>query len=44
VPKLRREISLAIRLDTLSYSEIAERTELSVIAHSISHRTWPGPT
>lgn len=30
MPKLRREIFLAIRLDDLSYSEIAERTGLSV--------------
>ncbi|MFL9841162.1 sigma factor-like helix-turn-helix DNA-binding protein [Sphingomonas sp. ST-64] len=30
MPKLRREIFLAIRLDGLSYAEIAERTGLSV--------------
>lgn len=30
MPKLRREIFLAIRLDDLSYAEIAERTGLSV--------------
>ncbi|MCW6536763.1 sigma factor-like helix-turn-helix DNA-binding protein [Sphingomonas lycopersici] len=30
LPKLRREIFLAIRLDDLSYAEIAERTGLSV--------------
>ena len=30
MPKLRREIFLAIRLDGLSYTEIAERTGLSV--------------
>lgn len=29
MPKLRREIFLAIRLDNLSYAEIAERTGLS---------------
>ena len=29
MPKLRREIFLAIRLDDLSYGEIAERTGLS---------------
>jgi RNA polymerase sigma-70 factor (ECF subfamily) len=29
MPKLRREIFLAIRLDDLSYAEIAERTGLS---------------
>lgn len=30
MPKLRREIFLAIRLDDASYAEIAERTGLSV--------------
>jgi RNA polymerase sigma factor (sigma-70 family) len=30
MPKLRREIFLAIRLDDLSYAEIAERTGLTV--------------
>ena len=30
MPKLRREIFLAIRLDHLSYAEIAERTGLTV--------------
>jgi RNA polymerase sigma factor (sigma-70 family) len=30
MPKLRREIFLAIRLDDLSYAEIAERTGLNV--------------
>lgn len=30
MPKLRREIFFAIRLDNLSYAEIAERTGLSV--------------
>ncbi len=30
MPELRREIFLAIRLDDLSYAEIAERTGLSV--------------
>ncbi|MEI9852023.1 MAG: sigma factor-like helix-turn-helix DNA-binding protein [Sphingomonas sp.] len=30
MPKLRREIFLAIRLDDMSYAEIAERTGLSV--------------
>lgn len=30
MPKLRREIFLAVRLDDLPYSEIAERTGLSV--------------
>lgn len=30
MPKLRREIFLAIRLDDLSYAEIAERTGLSI--------------
>ena len=30
LPKLQREIFLAIRLDGLSYAEIAERTGLSV--------------
>lgn len=30
MPKLRREIFLALRLDDLSYEEIAERTGLSV--------------
>ncbi len=30
MPKLRREILLAIRLDDVSYAEIAERTGLSV--------------
>lgn len=30
MPKLRREIFLAIRLDDLSYAEISERTGLSV--------------
>ncbi|WP_404338936.1 sigma factor-like helix-turn-helix DNA-binding protein [Sphingomonas sp. MMS12-HWE2-04] len=30
MPKLRREIFLAIRVDDLSYAEIAERTGLSV--------------
>ncbi|PXA97191.1 RNA polymerase subunit sigma [Nostoc sp. 3335mG] len=30
MPKLRSEIFLAIRLDDLSYTEIAERTGLSV--------------
>lgn len=30
MPPLRREIFLAIRLDDLSYTEIAERTGLSV--------------
>lgn len=30
MPKLRREIFLAIRLDDLSYAEIAERNGLSV--------------
>lgn len=30
MPKLRREIFLAIRLDELSYAEIAERTGLTV--------------
>lgn len=30
MPNLRREIFLAIRLDDLSYAEIAERTGLSV--------------
>lgn len=30
MPKLRREIFLAIRLDDLAYPEIAERTVLSV--------------
>lgn len=29
MPKLRREIFLAIRLDDMSYAEIAERTGLS---------------
>ncbi|MFZ5747866.1 MAG: sigma factor-like helix-turn-helix DNA-binding protein [Pseudomonadota bacterium] len=30
MPKVRREIFLALRLDDLSYDEIAERTGLSV--------------
>ena len=30
MPKLQREIFLAIRLDDLSYAEIAERTGLTV--------------
>ena len=30
MPKLRREIFLAVRVDGLSYAEIAERTGLSV--------------
>lgn len=30
MPKIRREIFLALRLDDLSYEEIAERTGLSV--------------
>ncbi len=30
MPKMRREIFLAIRLEDLSYAEIAERTGLSV--------------
>lgn len=30
MPKLRREIFLAVRVDDLSYPEIAERTGLSV--------------
>ncbi|ATY34375.1 hypothetical protein CVN68_02200 [Sphingomonas psychrotolerans] len=30
MPRLRREIFLALRLDDLSYEEIAERTGLSV--------------
>jgi len=30
MPKMRREIFLALRLDGLSYEEIAERTGLSV--------------
>jgi RNA polymerase sigma-70 factor (ECF subfamily) len=30
MPKLRREIFLALRLDDMSYQEIAERTGLSV--------------
>lgn len=30
MPKVRRQIFLAIRLDDLSYAEIAERTGLSV--------------
>ncbi|MGV3455851.1 sigma factor-like helix-turn-helix DNA-binding protein [Sphingomonas sp.] len=30
MPKLRREIFLAVRVDELSYAEIAERTGLSV--------------